>query len=175
MAKTALSAGLGGYTMQEKEKLPTTAWLSTVFIGVYTLFLVIAEAGIAVFLLYAKHITAAGTQMVSEAGTMSDYISGYFVLPGTFTVLLGSLTGIMAVLLAAAIFLLFLACPVALVISCILLKKRKLEADAWMKLVVFLILSVFSWIIFQSAWVTVAMAIPAVLGILTLSGRKDAE
>lgn len=175
MSKTALSAGLGGYTMQEKEKLPTTAWLSTVFIGVYTLFLVIAEAGIAVFLLYAKHITAAGTQMVSEAGTMSDYISGYFVLPGTFTVLLGSLTGIMAVLLAAAIFLLFLACPVALVISCILLKKRKLEADAWMKLVVFFLLSVFSWIIFQSAWVTVAMAIPAVLGIITLSGRKDAE
>ena len=175
MAKTALSAGLGGYTMQEKEKLPTTAWLSTVFIGIYTLFLAIAEAGIAVFLFYAKHITAAGTQMVSEAGTMSDYISGYFVLPGTFTVLLGSLTGVMAVLLAAAIFLLFLACPVALVLSCIRFKKIKLEADAWMKLVAFLILSVLSWIVFQSTWITVAMAIPAVLGIMTLSGRKDTK
>ena len=34
--------------MNAKEKLPVTAWLSTVFIGVYTLFLVIGMAGIAV-------------------------------------------------------------------------------------------------------------------------------
>ena len=161
--------------MQEKEKLPATAWLSTVFIGIYTLFYAIAEAGIAVFLFYAKYITAAGTQMVSEAGTMSDYISGYFVLPGVFTTLLGSLTGVMAVLLATTIFLLFLACTVTLVMSCVLLKKRKLESDARIKLNVFLILSALSWIIFQNAWIAVVMAIPSVLGIMTLSGRKDAE
>ena len=161
--------------MQEREKLPTTAWLSTIFIGVYTLFLAIAEAGIAVLLFYAKHITTAGTQMVSEAGTMSDYIGGYFVLPGAFTTLLGSLTGVMTILFAAAIFILFLACPVTLVISCILLKKGKLQTDAWMKLIVFLILSVFSWIIFQSTGMTVVMAIPAVLGIMTLFRKKDAK
>ena len=65
--------------MNAKEKLPVTAWLSTVFIGVYTLFLVI---GMAVLLFYTKHITTAGTHMVSEARMMSDYISGYMVLPG---------------------------------------------------------------------------------------------
>lgn len=47
-------------------------------------------------LFYAKHITTTGTHMVSEAGTMSDYIGGYFVLPGAFATLFGSLTGVMA-------------------------------------------------------------------------------
>ena len=90
--------------MNAKEKLPVTAWLSTVFIGVYTLFLVIGMAGIAVLLFYTKHITTAGTHMVSEARMMSDYISGYMVLPGAFTALLGSFTGVMALLLAVGIF-----------------------------------------------------------------------
>lgn len=89
--------------MNAKEKLPVTAWLSTVFIGVYTLFLVIGMAGIAVLLFYTKHITTAGTHMVSEARMMSDYISGYMVLPGAFTALLGSFTGVMALLLAVGI------------------------------------------------------------------------
>lgn len=42
--------------MQEKEKLPPTAWLSTLLIGIYTLFLAIVEARIAIFLFYAKNI-----------------------------------------------------------------------------------------------------------------------
>ena len=108
--------------MNAKEKLPVTAWLSTVFIGVYTLFLVI---GMAVLLFYTKHITTAGTHMVSEARMMSDYISGYMVLPGAFTALLGSFTGVMALLLAVGIFIPVLVCPVTLVISCILLKKNE--------------------------------------------------
>ncbi len=72
--------------------------------------------------------------MVSESETMSDYIVGYLVLSGTFITMLGGLTGVMAFLLAAGIFLLFLACLIILVISCLLLKKRKLQVDAWMKL-----------------------------------------
>lgn len=43
--------------MLEKAKLPPTAWLSTLFIGIYTLFLAIVETRIAVFLFYAKNIT----------------------------------------------------------------------------------------------------------------------
>ena len=155
--------------MNAKEKLPVTAWLSTVFIGVYTLFLVI---GMAVLLFYTKHITTAGTHMVSEARMMSDYISGYMVLPGAFTALLGSFTGVMALLLAVGIFITVLVCPVTLVISCILLKKKKLQIDAWMKLIVFLILSVLSWIIFQSIWISIIMVIPVVLSIRTLSAIK---
>ena len=155
--------------MYANEKLPVTAWLSTVFIGVYTLFLVIGMVGIAVLLSYTKHITTAGTHMVSEARMMSDYISGYMVLPGAFTTLLGSFTGVMALLLAVGIFIPFLVCPVTLVISCILLKKKKLQTDAWMKLIVFLILSVLSWIIFQSIWICIIMVIPVILSIRTLS------
>ena len=155
--------------MYANEKLPVTAWLSTVFIGVYTLFLVIGMVGIAVLLSYTKHITTAGTQMVSEARMMSDYIGGYMVLPGAFTTLLGSFTGVMALLLAVGIFIPFLVCPVTLVISCILLQKKKLQTDAWMKLIVFLILSVLSWIIFQSIWICIIMVIPVILSIRTLS------
>lgn len=162
----------GGFIMNAKEKLPVTAWLSTVFIGVYTLFLVIGMAGIAVLLFYTKHITTAGTHMVSEARMMSDYISGYMVLPGAFTALLGSFTGVMALLLAVGIFIPVLVCPVTLVISCILLKKKKLQIDAWMKLIVFLILSVLFWIIFQSIWISIIMVIPVVLSIRTLSAIK---
>lgn len=120
--------------MPKKEKLPPTVWLSTLFIGIYTLFLAIVETRIAVFLFSAKNITTAGAHMVSESETMSDYIVGYLVLSGTFTTMLGGLTGVMAFLLAAGIFLLFLACLIILVISCLLLKKRKLQVDAWMKL-----------------------------------------
>ena len=169
---TAIHQTRGGFSMQKNEKLPATAWLSTVFIGIYTLFFAIAGAGIAALLFYAKHITTAGTYVVSEAGTMSDYIGGYFVLPGAFAALFGSLTGVMAFLLAAVIFIPFLACLAILIISCILIKKRKLLADAWMKLIVFIILSVFSWIIFQKIWIVVIMTLPTVLCIITLSRMK---
>lgn len=80
--------------MQEKEKLPPTAWLSTLLIGIYTLFLAIVEARIAIFLFYAKNITTAGAHIISESETMSDYIGGHLVLSGVFTTMLGGLTGV---------------------------------------------------------------------------------
>lgn len=159
--------------MLEKAKLPPTAWLSTLFIGIYTLFLAIVETRIAVFLFYAKNITTAGAHMVSESETMSDYIGGYLVLSGAFTTMLGSLTGVMAFLLAAGIFILFLACLVILVISCLLLQKRKLQVDAWMKLIIFVIFSILSWLLFQSVWITLLLIIPAVLGMMILLKNKE--
>ena len=154
--------------MREKTTLPPTAWLSTLFIGIYTLLLAIVEVKIAVFLFYAKNITTAGAHIVSESETMSDYIGGYLVLPGAFTTMLGSLTGVMAFLLAAGIFILFIVCLVTLVISCLLLKKRKLQVDAWMKLIIFFILSILSWLLFRSVQITLLLIIPAVLGIMLL-------
>ena len=103
--------------MQEKEKLPPTAWLSTLLIGIYTLFLAIVEARIAIFLFYAKNITTAGAHIIPESETMSDYIGGHLVLSGVFTTMLGGLTGVIAFLLAAGIFILFLVCLVTLVSS----------------------------------------------------------
>ena len=159
--------------MQEKEKLPPTAWLSTLLIGIYTLFLAIVEARIAIFLFYAKNITTAGAHIISESETMSDYISGHLVLSGVFTTMLGGLTGVMAFLLAAEIFILFLVCLVTLVISCLLLKKRKLRVDAWMKLIIFVILPILSWLLLQSVWIILFLIIPAVLGMMILLKNKE--
>ena len=159
--------------MLEKAKLPPTAWLSTLFIGIYTLFLAIVEARIAIFLFYAKNITTAGAHIISESETMSDYISGHLVLSGVFTTMLGGLTGVMAFLLAAGIFILFLVCLVTLVISCLLLKKRKLQVDAWMKLIIFFILSLLSWLLFRSVQITLLLIIPVILGIMVLLKNKE--
>ena len=159
--------------MQEEEKLPPTAWLSTLLIGIYTLFLAIVEARIAIFLFYAKNITTAGAYIISESETMSDHIGGHLVLSGVFTTMLGGLTGVMAFLLAAGIFILFLACLVILVISCLLLQKRKLQVDAWMKLIIFFILSLLSWLLFRSVQITLLLIIPAILGIMVLLKNKE--
>lgn len=132
--------------MQEKEKLPPTAWLSTLLIGIYTLFLAIVEARIAIFLL---------------------------VFSGVFTTMLGGLTGVIAFLLAAGIFILFLVCLVTLVSSCLLFQKRKLQVDAWMKLIIFVIFSILSWLLFQSVWITLLLIIPAVLGMMILLKNKE--
>lgn len=162
--------------MQEKEKLPPTAWLSTLLIGIYTLFLAIVEARIAIFLFYAKNITTAGAHIISiisESETMSDYIGGHLVLSGVFTTMLGGLTGVIAFLLAAGIFILFLVCLVTLVSSCLLFQKRKLQVDAWMKLIIFVIFSILSWLLFQSVWITLLLIIPAVLGMMILLKNKE--
>ena len=42
----------------ERKKLPTTAWLSTVIIGIYTLFLAVAEAGMAFLSMNAENTPA---------------------------------------------------------------------------------------------------------------------
>lgn len=161
--------------MQEKEKLPPTAWLSTLLIGIYTLFLAIVEARIAIFLfyVYAKNITTAGAHIISESETMSDYIGGHLVLSGVFTTMLGGLTGVIAFLLAAGIFILFLVCLVTLVSSCLLFQKRKLQVDAWMKLIIFVIFSILSWLLFQSVWITLLLIIPAVLRMMILLKNKE--
>ena len=159
--------------MLEKAKLPPTAWLSTLLNGIYTLFLAIVEARIAVFLFYAKNITTAGAHIISESETMSDYIGGHLVLSGAFTTMLGGLTGVMAFLLAAGIFILFLVCLVTLVISCLLLQKRKLKVDAWIKLIIFFILSLLSWLLFRSVQITLLLIIPAILGIMVLLKNKE--
>ena len=111
--------------------------------------------------------------MVSESETMSDYIGGHLVLSGAFTTMLGGLTGVMAFLLAAGIFILFLVCLVTLVISCLLLQKRKLKVDAWIKLIIFFILSLLSWLLFRSVQITLLLIIPAILGIMVLLKNKE--
>lgn len=70
-------------------------------------------------------------------------------------------------------FILFLVCLVTLVSSCLLFQKRELQVDAWMKLIIFVIFSILSWLLFQSVWITLLLIIPAILGMMTLLKNKE--
>ena len=52
--------------------------------------------------------------------------------------------------------------------SIVMLKKQKIKADACVKIVVCFILSILSWVLFQSAWIVVLLIIPAALGMTEL-------
>lgn len=125
--------------------------------------------------MYADHITAACAQMASSSLNTDDYISGYLMLPGSFTALLGSLTGTMVLILSACILIFLLVCPIVLVVSVILLIKQKIHADAWLKVIVFFMLSIISWMLFESIFLTMLMVMPAALGTMTLSNERKAE
>ena len=67
--------------------------------------------------------------------------------------------------LAVILFFLFL---ITLIISCILIKKKKLLADAWMKLIIFLIFTCISALFIQVGEITVLMIIPVILAGIVL-------
>ena len=52
--------------------------------------------------------------------------------------------------------------------SIVMLKKQKIKADACVKIVVCFILSILSWVLFQSTWIVVLLIIPAALGMTEL-------
>ena len=55
-----------------------------------------------------------------------------------------------------------------LISSIVMLKKQKIKADAYVKITIFSILSILSWVLFQSAWIILLLIIPAALGITVL-------
>lgn len=157
------------------KKIPLGSLISTILIGIYTIILLCAGIGSIFLGGYAGKITSAGINLAIDSGGNGDYISGYLMFPGSLTALLGGMTGAVAFFLAAGIVLLLLIFLILLISSIVMLKKQKVKADACVKITVFCILSIFSWLLLQSVWITVVMAIPAVLGIITLSRKRDAE
>lgn len=157
------------------KKIPLGALISTILIGIYTIILFCAGIGSILLGRYAGKIASAGINLATDSGENGDYISGYLMFPGSLTALLGGMTGAVAFLLAAGIVLLLLIFLILLISSIVMLKNQKIKADACVKITVFCILSIFSLLLFQSVWITVVMAIPAVLGIITLSRKRDAE
>ena len=70
-----------------------------------------------------------------------------------------------AVVVIVLLFVIFL---ILLISSIVMLKKQKLKADAYVKITIFSILSILSWVLFQSAWIILPLIIPAALGITVL-------
>ena len=153
------------------KKIPLGSLISTILIGIYTIFLLCAGIGSIFLGRYAGKITSAGINLATDSGGNGDYISGYLMFPGSLTALLGGMTGAVAFLLAAGIVLLIFM--ILLISSIVILKKQKIKADACVKITVFCILSIFSWLLFQSIWITLLLIIPAALGMMVLLKAKE--
>lgn len=150
------------------QKTPPETIISTILLSIYTLSLLCIEIGIIIFSKYAEKITNAGTGLTARTQTTTDYIRGYLMLPGSLVTLFGSVSGIIAIILAVGILILFFLFLITLIISCILIKKKKLLADAWMKLSIFLIFTCISALFIQVGEITVLMIIPVILAGIVL-------
>ena len=153
---------------RKNQTTPPETLISTLLLSIYTLSLLCIEIGIILFNRYAEQITDAGMSLTAKAQSMTDYISGYLILPGSLATLFGSVSGIVTIILAAGILILFLLFLITLAISCVLIKKEKILADAWMKLIIFLILTCISAFFIQGVEITVLMVIPVILAGIVL-------
>ena len=147
---------------REDSKTPPETLISTILLSIYTLLLLCIGIGIILFSKYSEKITDAGMSLTARTQSMTDYIGGYLMLPGSLA------TGIVTIILAVEILILFLFFLIALIISCVLIKKKKILADAWMKLIIFLILTCISYFFIQVTEITVLMAIPIILAGIVL-------
>mgnify|MGYP004729373805 CR=1 FL=1 len=148
--------------MKKSKKL---AKISTAVIGIYLLFLIVIGVKTALLCHDFSKISMIGIDLTAGANNLDDYISGYAMVPGAFFTLLGSSFG--GVIFFLLMFAIVFACVVLLVhivISCILIKKRKLKADAWMKIIVFSIFTCVAAFLIQSSVIAVMMAVPVVFG-----------
>lgn len=160
--------------MKDK-KLPLVSLLSTILIGGYMI--VLLCVGIVTIFLgrYAGGLITAGMNLTANSVGNGDYISGYLMLPRFLSALLGGMTGAVAFLLAAGMFLLFLLFLILLISSIVMLKKRKIKADACVKIIIFFILSILSWLLLQSVRITLLLIIPAIMGLIVLIKKKGTD
>ena len=110
-----------------------------------------------------------GVDITVMTGGSDDYISGYLIVPRILGTVFSGMAEITVLLLAAVLFIVLLILLVVLIISCILIKKRKLKADAWMKIIVFSIFTCVAAFLIQSSVIAVMMAVPVVFGAYVLA------
>ena len=154
--------------MKNNKKIPLGSLISTILIGVYMMFSLCAGIGSLFLVRHAAKITTAGINLATNSGGNGDYIGGYLIFPGSLTALLGGMTGVVAFLVVVGLVLLFVIFLILFISSIVMLKKQKIKADACVKIVVCSILSILSWVLFQSAWIVVLLIIPAALGMTEL-------
>lgn len=151
------------------EKVSKAASFSTILIGLYMVILSCLEIGAILFCRIAGDATVTGADITVMTGGSDDYISGYLIVPRILGTVFSGMAEITVLLLAAVLFIVLLIFLAVLIISCILIKKRKLKADAWMKIIIFSILTGMSAFLIQSSVLAVLMAVPVVLGAYVLA------
>ena len=105
-----------------------------------------------------------GVDITAMASGSDDYISGYFIVPRILGTVFSGMTEMAVLILAGVLFAVLFILLAVLVISCVLIKKRKLKADAWMKVIVFSIFTCIAAFLIQSSVLAVLMAVPVVFG-----------
>ena len=93
--------------MKNNKKIPLGSLISTILIGVYMMFSLCAGIGSLFLVRYAGELTTVGMNLATNPGENGDYISGYLILPGSLTALLGGMTGVVAFLVVVGLVLLF--------------------------------------------------------------------
>lgn len=148
------------------EKVSKATSFSTILIGIYMVLLSCVEIAAALFCKIAGDAAMTGVDITAMARGSDDYISGYFIVPRILGTVFSGMAEITVLILAAVLFIVLLA---VLIISCILIKKRKLKADAWMKIIVFSIFTCVAAFLIQSSVIAVMMAVPVVFGAYVLA------
>lgn len=151
------------------EKVSKATSFSTILIGLYMVILSCLEIGAILFCRIAGDATVTGADITVMTGGSDDYISGYLIVPRILGTVFSGMAEITVLILAAVLFIVLLIFLAVLIISCILIKKRKLKADAWMKIIIFSILTGMSAFFIQSSVLAVLMAVPVVLGAYVLT------
>ena len=64
---------------------------------------------------------------------------------------------------------------ILLISSIVMLKKGKIKADACVKIIIFFILSILSWLLLQSVRISLLLIIPAVMGLIVLIKIKETD
>ena len=151
------------------EKVSKATSFSTILIGLYMVILSCLEIGAILFCRIAGDATVTGADITVMTGGSDDYISGYLIVPRILGTVFSGMAEITVLILAAVLFIVLLIFLAVLIISCILIKKRKLKADAWMKIIIFSILTGMSAFLIQSSVLAVLLAVPVVLGAYVLT------
>jgi len=140
------------------EKVSKATSFSTILIGIYMVLLSCVEIAAALF-----------CKIAGDAAMTGVDITGYFIVPRILGTVFSGMAEITVLILAAVLFIVLLIFLAVLIISCILIKKRKLKADAWMKIIVFSIFTCVAAFLIQSSVIAVMMAVPVVFGAYVLA------
>ena len=151
------------------EKVSKATSFSTMLIGLYMVILSCSEIGAILFCRIAGDATMTGVDTTVMTGGSDDYISGYLIIPRILGTVFSGMAEITVLLLAAVLFIVLLIFLAVLIISCKLIKKTKLKADAWMKIIVFSISTCVAAFLIQSSVIAVMMAVPVVFGAYVLA------
>lgn len=161
-------------------KSKTLSITSTILLTIYTVCLVLAEAGMFAICKFTAHMTNAGIGLASNSiaagGCVIDYAT-----PGTFAGgMLAGLGGTAWIVLTSFMVFLFIICTVYIAITAIsyaLVKKGYYKADAWMKIAIFGV-TFLGFILganlscLQMLCMTIILVLPIVLSIMVLFNEK---